>query len=178
MFPSCKYFKAGGIRTSNYRLEENEMPAVWLTKSPRWDYSYKVGRINNLGELKDEQSFRPAKIFSVNISDEYMKNEIGMCRVLISEKLPTNSWATYKYVSGISKETYTGLNRFSRKNGGFANQWFCSFSPIPIKYWEGFEIFVVDQWVRWDERLAIKEFIDLCWSCNHYNQPISQTIRA
>jgi hypothetical protein len=77
------------------------------------------------------------------------------------------SWAKFKHVSGISEPMYYALDKHSRKQG-------LSSKPVVLqvcngissRYWKGIEMFVDDQWVRWDEEMPIQEFIDLCLSCN------------
>lgn len=95
-----------------------------------------------------------------------MKREIGMCRILINESLPVISWAKFKYVSKISEWMYEAIDSHSRSKGCPVDKWICTFTPIPRRYWEGIEMFVDDRWVRWDEMMPIKEFVDLCLSCN------------
>jgi hypothetical protein len=158
--------KEGMIRTTNNGCEKKERPAAWLTKSPEWDVACNIGHVLNYQELVSGQIYSSKEIDLVTATNEYMKKEIGMCRILISESLPVISWAKFKYVSKISEEGYNMLDRHSRSNGSPVGQWLCTFSGIPKKYWEGIEILVDDQWVRWDEKMPIQEFVDLCLECN------------
>jgi len=119
-----------------------------------------------MDNLKDGQSHSLDEIDSTTSTLDYMKNEIGMCRILINDKIPTITWAKFKHVSGISEKTYNSLEMVSRNKGSLVDKWLCTFNAIPKKHWEGDEMFVDNQWVRWDEKMPIQEFVDLCLSCN------------
>jgi hypothetical protein len=147
-------------------LDENEKPAVWLTKSPDWDVACNIGKVLNVKDLKSDHYYSTDQIDIVPVKNDYMKNEIGMCRILVSEDLPTISWAKFKYASGISESNYTSLDSHCRSIGSPVEKWLCTFKNIPSKYWEGIEMFVDDQWVRWDGIIPIEKFIDICLSCN------------
>jgi hypothetical protein len=43
------------------------------------------------------------------------------------------------------------------------------------RLWEGIEMFVDDQWVRWNETIPIEEFVSLCLSCNQKGKSMSYT---
>lgn len=162
----AKIVNEGKIRTSNTLIEKREKPAAWLTKSPEWEIAC------NVGILVDTMGLTVGKVYSVDevnivsANSDYMKKEIGMCRILITESLPVISWAKFKRVSGISLSTFNALDSFSRSQGSPVDKWICTFSEIPKKHWEGIEMYVDDQWVRWDEKLPIQEFVNLCLSCN------------
>ena len=158
--------KDGFIKTTNNGCEKREKPAAWLTKSPEWEVACNVGIVTNKEDLKSGQVYSSDEVDVVASTNDYMKKEIGMCRILISENLPIISWAKFKYVSGISEAYYYALDSFSRSKGCPVDKWICTFNPIPKKYWEGIEIYVADQWIRWDEKMPIKEFVDLCLSWN------------
>jgi hypothetical protein len=147
--------KDGIIKTANEGYEKKEKPAAWLTKSPEWEVACNGIFINE--KLVDGIN----EIDSIPADNEYMKKEIGMCRILINENLPTTSWKEFKKVSGISKSGYNDWETYSKGNGSPIDQWLCTFSPIPKKYWEGIEMYVNDQWVKWDEKILIEEFIEL-----------------
>lgn len=158
--------KEGKIRTTNIRLDKNEKPAAWLTKSPEWEVACNIGIITNPDNLKVGQIYSSKEVKMVTATNEYMRKEIGMCRILISEELPVISWAKFKYVSGISERLFNNLDRISRSEGSPVNQWLCTFNEIPKKYWEGVEMLVGDDWIRWDGSISIDKFYDLCMSCN------------
>ena len=61
---------------------------------------------------------------------------------------------------------YNALDSHSKNKGCPVDQWYCRFSGIPNRYWQGIEMFVEDQWVRWDEKMPVEEFVELCLSCN------------
>jgi hypothetical protein len=158
--------KEGMIRTSKNLLDKKEKPAAWLTKSPKWDVACNIGIVTNMHELAVGQVYSDDEVDMVTATVDYMKKEIGMCRILISDKLPTISWAKFKYASGISESMYYALDSYSRSNGSPVSEWLCTFSRIPSKYWEGIEMYVDDQWVRWDGEMPIVEFVAICLSCN------------
>lgn len=158
--------KEGRIRTSKTLLDKKEKPAAWLTKSPNWEVACNAGHLLNANELVSGQSYSSDEVDLVASTDDYMKKEIGMCRILISESLPVITWAKFKHVSGISEEYYDILDSHSRSVGSPVDKWICTFNSIPSKYWEGIEMYVDDQWVRWDEKINIQDFVDLCLSCN------------
>lgn len=160
---------AGIIKTSSNLLDKYEKPATWLTKSPEWENACNVGLFTNINDLKVGQVYSSNDVNTVTATMDYMKKEIGMCRILVSEKLPTVSWAKFKHVSGISERVYQAIDEYSKSKGCPVNQWLCTFSAISKKYWEGIEMYVDNQWVRWDESVSIEEFIDLCMSCNNSN---------
>lgn len=162
----AKIVNEGLIRTSKNFLDKKEKPAAWLTRSQEWDVACNVGIVTNMSELKTGEIYSSDEVDIVTTTIEYMKREIGMCRIVISESLPVISWAKFKHVSGIAEQIYYAIDSYSRKKGSPVNQWLCTFSGVPRKYWEGIEMFVDDQWVRWDEKMPIQEFVDLCLSCN------------
>jgi hypothetical protein len=156
----------GFIKTSKNLTEKKEKPAVWLTKSPEWESACNVGRVILPTDLKAGSTYSSDEIQTVAADNDYMKSEIGMCRIVISEKLPTVSWAKFKYLSGISEESYNSIDSYSRSIGSPVDKWLCSFDPIPQEYWEGIELLVADTWVRWDGKYNITQFVELCMSCN------------
>jgi hypothetical protein len=159
--------KDGVIETSKVLLDRHEKPAVWLTKSPKWDVACNIGQVLNYKDLVVGQVYSSDEVDWVTVNNDYMKKEIGMCRILISESLPVISWAKFKYVSGISEEMYYALDSHSRSNGSPVSAWICTFNPIPKKYWEGIEMYVDNEWVRWDGKTPIEKFIEICLSCNN-----------
>lgn len=156
----------GRIRVSKSLIDKNEKPAVWLTKSPVWDNACTIERIVNAHELSSGQVYSSDEINSLSVNNEYIKQKIGMVRILIKESIPVISWTKFKYVSGISEFFYQAIDQHSRSIGSPVHDWLCSFSEIPKEYWEGIEMYVDDHWVRWDEKLPIQEFIDLCLCYN------------
>jgi hypothetical protein len=154
------------INTSDVLLDKKEKPAVWLTKSPVWESACNIGQRVSTEKLATGTIYSSDEVESVTVSDDYMKKEIGMCRILISESLPVVSWADFKHVSGISEFMYNAIDSHSRSIDCPVEEWICSFNPIPKKYWEGIEMFVDDQWVRWDEIIPIEKYVSLCLSCN------------
>ncbi len=159
--------KEGMIRTTNIGCEKKERPAAWLTKSPEWDLACNVGIVKNTKKLADEQDYLNEEVRIETADYDYMKKEIGMCRILISESLPVIPWAKFRYVSGIEWTSYYVIDECSRTSGSPVDKWLCTFSGIPSKFWEGIEMFVDDQWVRWDEKMPIKAFVKLCLSSNN-----------
>lgn len=158
--------REGMIRTSDTLIDQKEKPSVWLTKSPEWEVSCNISIVKNGHELIVGKVYSSDEIEIVTCDNEHMKKEVGMCRILISERISTVSMAKFKHVSGISPERYQALDKLSRNAGSPVEEWFCTFKPIPSRFWEGIEMFVDDQWVRWDEEMPIQKFIDLCLSCN------------
>jgi hypothetical protein len=90
-----------------------------------------------------------------------------MCRILISETLPTISWAKFKHKSNISERTFNAIDSYSRSIGCPVDKWLCTFYPIPKKYWEGIEMYVDNEWVKWDGKTPIEKFVEICLSCNN-----------
>ena len=157
----------GIIKTSQFVLEKNEKPAVWLTKSPLWESAFNIGKIISPEKLIPGKLYSSDEVESVTVSDDYMKKEVGMCRILINESLPVISWAKFKHVGRISEEWYNALDSHSRSIGCQVDKWICTFNPIPKEYWEGIEMFVDDQWVKWDKKIPIEKFVEICISCNN-----------
>lgn len=170
----AKIVNTGMIKTTKCGIEKKEKPAAWLTKSPEWEVACNVGTITNSQGLTTGQVYSSNDVDTVTASLDYMKKEIGMCRILISEKLPTVSWAKFKHVSRISANGYSALDKSSRDNGSPVDEWVSTFSGIPSKYWEGIEMYVDDQWVRWDGKVPIQEFVDLCLNCNGKQDEIEE----
>jgi len=160
-----KIVKDGMIKTAKIAFEKREKPAAWLTKSPEWDVACNVGIVKNTKEIAVEKDYLSDEVEIKTTDNDYMKKEIGMCRILINESLPVISWTKFRYVSGIGWTSYYILDEYSKYTSPIG-KWICSFNPIPKKYWEGIEMFVDDQWVRWDEKMSIQEFVNLCLSCN------------
>ena len=160
-----KIVKDGMIKTTKIAFEEREKPAVWLTKSPEWDVACNVEIVKNTKEIAIEQDYLSDEVEIKTVDNDYMKTEIGMCRILINERLPVISWTKFRYVSGIEWTSYYVIDECSKYTSPIG-MWRCSFNPIPKKYWEGIEMFVNDQWVRWDEKIQIEDFVELCLSCN------------
>lgn len=158
--------KESMIRTTDEGIEKKEKPAAWLTKSPVWESECNVGKVVCQREVLDRNIYGDYETKIVTESNEHMRKNVGMCRILISEKLPTITWAKFKHVSRISKRMYNSLDNTCRRNGSPVDKWLCTFNAIPEKYWEGIEMYVDDQWVRWDEKMPIQEFINLCLSSN------------
>lgn len=161
-----KIVRDGIIETSKVLIEKHEKPAVWLTKSPEWEVACNIGKVLNANDFVSGKLYPIDAINSVTVNNDYMKKEVGMCRILINETLPVISWAKFKYVSRISESTWEAIDSYSRSIGSPVDKWICSFSPIPSKYWEGIEMYVDDQWVRWDKKMPIEDFVELCLSCN------------
>ena len=155
----------GIIKTTNAGIEKREKPAAWLTKSPQWEICCNVGSFMNL-DLETRRNISLNDLEIETVHNSFMMKKIGMCRIVISETLPTVSWAKFKHVSGISERMYETLDKLSQNKGSITDQWSCTFNPIPRRFWESIEMFVKDEWVKWDESLPIAEFVDLCMSCN------------
>jgi hypothetical protein len=170
--------KDGIIRTTNNGCEKKEKPAAWLTKSPEWEVACNIGQVLNYNDLVVGQVYSSDEVDLVTVNNDYMKKEIGMCRILISETLSTISWTKFKYVSKISEKTYYALDSFSRSNGSPTGQWLCTFNPIPKKYWEAIEMFVDDQWVRWDGITPIEKFVSICLNCNGKEEEEEELIKG
>jgi hypothetical protein len=160
-----KIVKDGIIKTTNNGCEKREKPAAWLTKSSEWEVACNVGIVDSEG-LEVGKTYSAKDVEIKTADNEYMKQVIGMCRIVISETLPTISWAKFKYVSGISDRMYNALDEGCRSKGSPTEKWSCTFSPVPKRYWESIEMYVVDQWVSWDEKIPIEEFVELCLNCN------------
>lgn len=158
--------KDGIIKTSKVLLDKKEKPAAWLTKSPIWETACNIGQVLNTNELVGGQTYSADEVQTITSSNDYMKKEIGMCRIVISDKLPVISWAKFKHVSRISEAYYDAIDTYSRSIGSPVDEWICTFKAIPKRYWEGIEMYVDEQWVRWDEKINIQEFVNLCLSCN------------
>lgn len=158
--------KEGMIRTSKF-VEKKEKPAVWLTKSPVWDSSCNACKIVNQHELVAGQVYLANDLDFYSFSDENMRKEVGMCRIVISDNLPTINWAKFKHVSGIQERSYSVLDEIAREKGSPVAQWLCTFNPVHRRYWEAIEMFVDDQWVRWDEKFPIEDFVKLCLDANN-----------
>ena len=159
--------KDGMIKTTNKGCEKKQKPAAWLTKSPVRYAACRIGKVLNYQEVVVGQIYSSDGVDLVIVNNDCMKKEVGICRILISEDLPTISWAKYKYVSGISEQLYYAIESVSRSKGNPTGQWLCTFNPIPKKYWEAIEMYVDYQWVRWDEKVPIAKFVEICLSCNN-----------
>lgn len=155
----------GIIKTTNAGIEKREKPAAWLTKSPQWEICCNIGTILNQ-DLEAGKTYLLNDLERKTVTNSFMRKHIGMCRIVISETLPTVSWAKFKYANGISERMYDTLNQLSLNKGSKTDQWSCTFNSIPKKYWESVEMLVDNQWVKWGESLRITEFVDLCMSCN------------
>jgi hypothetical protein len=163
----AKIVNDGLITTSKNYLDKKEKPVAWLTKSPIWEVTCNSGLVPNNQDLKVGQVYTSNKVKPVIASNDYMKKKIGMCRILVSDRIPVISWAKFKHVSGISSGFYYCLDKYSRSIGRPVDEWRCSFNAISRKYWEGIEMFVGDQWVRWDEKVPIQKFVEDCLSANN-----------
>ncbi|MCB8999341.1 MAG: hypothetical protein H6540_04635 [Bacteroidales bacterium] len=161
----AKIVNEGLIRTSKMFLDEKVKPAAWLTKSPEWDIACNVGIVKNTKKLAVLQDYFFDEVEIETVDTDYMKKKIGMCRILINKRLPVISWAKFRYVSGIKWTSYYIIDENSKYTSP-VEKWICTFSGIPRKYWEGIEMYVDDQWVRWDEVTPIEEFVDVCLSRN------------
>ncbi|MBN2571389.1 MAG: hypothetical protein JXA68_04620 [Ignavibacteriales bacterium] len=158
--------REGMIRTTSEGIEKNEKPAVWLTKSPEWENECNVGyMVNPQVMINGHILFINENI--ITASNEYMRKKVGMCRIIVSENLPTISWAKFKHVSGISERIYKSLDKTCRGNGSPVDKWFCTFKAIPEKYWEGIEMFFGSNWVRWHDTIPIMKFIEAGLRCNN-----------
>lgn len=109
--------KDGVIKTSKLLLEKKEKPVVWLSKSPEWEKSCNIGKIVSTTELKPGYIYSSHEVRSVTVDNDYMKKEVGMCRILISETLPTVTFAKFKHVSGISERMFNALDSHSKGIG-------------------------------------------------------------
>ena len=161
--------KEGIIRTTNAGCEKREKPAAWLTKSPEWESACNIGKISNYEEFEVGKVYSSEEVDWITVNNDFMKKEIGMCRIVISETLPTISWAKFKYVSNISEAGYNGFDHYCRGKGFPVDKWLCTFNPIPKKYWESVEMLVGNEWVKWDGNFSIEEYVELCLSCNGKN---------
>ena len=158
--------KDGVIKTTTISNELNEIPAVWLSKSPVWDIACnaRVDINDNLEIVKIHESKKGGMLSATN---DYMKDQIGMCRIIINEPLLTSTWAEYKYLGHIPEKVYDSFNDyFLRIQGYLTNDWFCTSNPISRESWEDIEMFAGNQWVKWDEKISIEEFVQRCLGCN------------
>jgi hypothetical protein len=159
--------RGGEIRQSQIRTEKQEKPSVWLTTSSEWESACNVGIVSPeiMKSSKIYGTIKPDQI--VTATDDYMIKEIGQCRIVLKENLPVVTWAKYKYVSGISEKMYDQMHSFNTNKGFNVADWRCTFNTIPEKYWVGVEMFVKGEWVRWDEKISIEEFVKNCMAKNN-----------
>ncbi len=156
----------GIIKASKENLDKQERPVVWLSKSPHWEVACNKGKVL-YGNIFNCTASHPKDIFnSITVNNDYMKREVGMCRILISETVPLVSWDRYKYAGNIPESVYEAIDSYSRSIGSPVDKWFCSFNPIPNDYWVGIEMFVNDKWVKWEKMIPIEDFVELCLKCN------------
>lgn len=158
--------KDGIIETSTVLLDKHVKSAVWLTKSPEWEVACNIGKVLYSEKLCSGGVYPAETINSVTVNNDYMKKEIGMCRISISETIPVVSWEKFKYVGNISETVFDVIDGYSRSIGSPVDKWICSFNPIPREYWGVIEMFVDDKWVRWEEIVPIEDFVELCLNCN------------
>jgi hypothetical protein len=144
----------GEIRTTLVTGDKKERPAVWLTKSEEWEVCASPG------------STDPITGINTLMTLQEMKESVGVCRIKISEMLPTTSWAKFKYDGKISETVHQHLTEYSNKVGGKTHLWNCSFSPIRKKHFESVEMLVGDEWVKWEGHEPIEEFVDNCHKIN------------
>ena len=158
--------KDGIIKANRISYETNEKPTVWLTQSPKWDFACNVGvQINH--NLEIEKIHESKQGGMVTATTDYMRAELGMCRIEVSENLPTSTWSEYKYLDCIPENIYDSFNDYySRILGYSTDQWLCASNSIPKQYWNGIEMLAANQWVKWDEKISIEEFVQFCLSCN------------
>ena len=165
----------GIIKTSIRLVEKHEIPAVWLTKSSKWEVACNLFKNISAEEFENGKIYPVDAVETIKLHTDYMKKEVGMCRILISETVSVVSWTKHKYVSGISTSRWNVIDTYSRRIGSLVDLWVCCYDPIPKKYWEGIEVFVDNDWVRWDEKMLIDDWVELCLSCNG-KQPIKAEI--
>ncbi len=144
----------GLIRTTLITNSKKERRAAWLTKSEEWEVCCSASSIN------------PSNGPSMRLNNEEMRDMFGMCRIKISDSLPTISWQKFKYVGKVSEMDYECFTYYTESVGGKPYKWNCSFAPIPEKYFESIEMLVGDEWMVWDKSVSIEVFVDLCHSCN------------
>ena len=144
----------GEIRTSSITHEKRERSAVWLTKSEDWENCFSPGKLNITG-----------KILTRLTLDE-LKCSIGLCRIKISDNLQTTSFAKFKHVGKVSNAYFEHLRDDLIKDRAKLELWNCSFRNITEQYFDSIEMLVDDEWVKWDGTVSIKEFVDVCHSCN------------
>lgn len=163
-----KIVREGVIKQSTSFLDKKEKPAVWLTTCPEWEVGCNSGLIKNPDFSKSPigKYYYCGKLDFVTAPNEFMKRNIGMCRILVNKNIPTVTWRKFKWVSGISEIYYNSLDRIHKLEGSPVEKWRISFKELPRKQWQGIEMYVQDQWVRWDEKVPIGEFVSLCLSCN------------
>ena len=148
----------GKILTTLVTGDKNEKPAVWFTSSEEWEPCCNAGKMD------------PCTKRFTAISFDEMQEIFGICRIKISEKLPTISWAKFKYAGKISDAEHYKLTEFSRKRGGKTDLWNCSLNPVNEEYFESIEMLVDNDWLTWDRSVSIEDFIELCHSCNSSNR--------
>jgi len=144
----------GKIRTTIVTGAKKEKPAVWLTTSEEWEPCCSSGKID------------PINNSSKTMSLEEMKETMGVCRIKVSEKLPTVTWAKFKYVGGITEFLHNYFTEFSDKKGGKTHLWNCSLRPITQEYFESIEMLVGNEWVAWDGNMPIGDFVNACHRLN------------
>lgn len=105
-----------------------EKSAVWLSSSKTWEKTASSLAVNPKGGIRKR-----------NIPE---LEKIGMVRIEIDlsmEKLFNIS--QYKKISKISQKNFTRLFNYSRECGSDINEWWVSFSSIPIKSFKNIEIY-------------------------------------
>jgi hypothetical protein len=143
----------GQIRVTRMTNYKKERLAVWLTKSEEWEVCCSAGKIDENGT-------------NTRLSLDEMKETFGVCRIKISDKLQTTSYAKFKHVGKVPSNYFDLFTEYNYSVGGKPHLWNCSFKPIPKEYFESIEMMVGDEWVKWDGTVSIEEFVDICHSCN------------
>jgi hypothetical protein len=144
----------GKIRTTLLTGTKKEKPAVWLTTSEESEPCCSLGKIDPL--INTTKTMYLGEI----------KEIMGVCRIKISEKLPTVSWAKFKHIGGIPEELHNSLTDFIDNKGAKTHLWNCSLKPITKEYFESIEMFIGENWVAWDESISIEKFVYICHDCN------------
>jgi hypothetical protein len=127
----------------------------------------------NKGEKNAVNLTKSQKLEATAYLGAPIENQGGAFRFIISNECPTIiTWAKYKYVGNMKTMLYDGLNMTARMHGSDISQWYVSLTPIPKKYWLGFELlgengwfipYEEHQWIEYVSNNKIPEHLEEIW---------------
>lgn len=90
-----------------------------------------------------------------------IENQGGAFRFIINPDFKEIiTWAKYKHVGRIHQLVYDGLNTVAKSHGSDVSKWYVTLSPIPKKYWLGFELLDENGWFKPYEEWEWTEYMN------------------
>ena len=124
----------GLIKPATALVEPPERPIVWFSRNQFWERTVTKGMKLACGRLLELD-------FNAMVAHGVFPVRIGV----LSETAPYD-WLALRTISHMKPAMADGLVRVAEKIGADAQDWFGTFTPVPMEGWVDLQVYKNDAW--------------------------------